>query len=94
MKTHSANRASVALAGAGAQDEPSVWTPSSGDPPAEQTAALPGSLPAKVDATAVPEDPVASGEDSALVLRCRLLQMIVSNEQSRKSQTTTSRSPA
>ncbi len=85
MNAHSPSSASVALPGAEAPGKSTDW-PSSQSRPSEGQSPLLPAMPSRLDASALLDRPVTPGEDTASALRSRLLQMIVANEQSRKSQ--------
>jgi hypothetical protein len=87
MNAHPTSPASVALPGADARGESPGWLSSQVNHSEEQSISFSRGLPAGTNASAAPDRPVAPGEDAATALRSRLLQMIVTNEQLRKSQT-------
>ena len=90
MNAHSTRSASIALPGADARGESPGWLSAQVNHSAEQSTPFSKGLPAGADASAASDRPMASGADAATVLRSRLLQMIVANEQLRKSQATIS----
>ena len=85
MNAHSTSPASVTLPGAEAPGKSTGWLSSQVRCVQEQAPLLPTG-PSRLEASIVPDRSVTSGEDAASTLRGRLLQMIVANEQSRKSQ--------
>ena len=91
MNAHSTRSASIALPGADARGESLDWPSAQMNHSVKQSPPFTTELPAKTNASAASDHPVDPSADAATALRTRLLQMIVANEQLRKSQATVSR---
>ncbi len=86
MNVQPTNPAAAALPGVDARGEPLSWLSSQPAPSVEHSTSYSKGIPMAASASVDAEGAMAPGEDPAMALRSRLLQMIVANEQQRKSQ--------
>ena len=90
MNVQPTNPTSAALPGVDARGEPPGWLSSQSTHVVEHSASFSRGMPMATDVSNDADGAMTPGEDTAVILRSRLLQMIVANEQSRKSQSAAS----